>query len=308
MSASGLNRCALRGLVAGLLLAAQLGLAGEGPAREPAAKKSDAEYVRVVYHAKSVPITDLQNTIEKLYTMELGLPNQADSTAKSAGAQRVAFSSLASGNSMVISGPRDAVEEMRRMLEELDREPAQILLEMEVGEAMLDSAKQEGASSVPGKSQTLQLAARPANMETIGRVRLSVIDNQPAFVQMGARVPVVKGAATSSTGVARSTSEQRVGLTLGVTARVGPDGTVVTQIDVEHSQLAPDEEGVAILTTPDKKEVRTPSVHTASVQSTVSIRDGQTEILGFMARQDKKAMVIVVTPHVRKLGEAKKAR
>ena len=99
-----------------------------------------------------------------------------------------------------------------------------------------------------------------------------------------------------------------VGLILGVTPRINPEGLVTMAVDAEQSQLAPEEQGIAILTTPDKKEVRAPRGDNTTVQSTVTIRNGQTAILGSVAQQGKKSLVIVLTPHILGTGEAKKTR
>jgi hypothetical protein len=90
------------------------------------------------------------------------------------------------------------------LLDKLDQPRGIILLEMEIGEAPVgavrptENPKPEGKS--PGAAALpFRLVERPANMETTGRVRLTAMDNQTDFVQMGARVPMVTGVSGSPT-------------------------------------------------------------------------------------------------------------
>jgi type II secretory pathway component GspD/PulD (secretin) len=55
--------------------------------------------------------------------------------------------------------------------------------------------------------------------------------------------------------------------------------------------------------------IRSPRIDTTTIQTTIRIPDGQTAVLGSSARESKsgKEMLIVVTPHIIGLGEAKKA-
>jgi type II secretory pathway component GspD/PulD (secretin) len=358
MSAVALQRFVSFGFIVSMLLAGQLGRAGQPAGRElarekpvaaaassgpasgdvpgsvpPAGRagkqapvhaslsaesltvlKTSTDHIRMIYRAKSAPVMDLEATIQRLFHMEGQLRSSAGPGARSGAASRVAMASSAVSNSMVISGPPDAVEEVRKLLEQLDQSPGQLLLEMEIGETPLDDAKPaEGPapgdkSPAAAKAEALRLAQRPAKMETIGRVRLNTLDNQPAFVLMGARVPTITGTAVSAAGLVRSTSTTNVGLTLGITPRISPDGSVTIAIDAEQSQLAPEAEGTVVSVTPDKKEVRTPRIDTTSVQSTVTIRDAQTVVLSSVARQGKKALVIVLTPHILPMGETRKPR
>ena len=112
--------------------------------------------------------------------------------------------------------------------------------------------------------------------------------------------------AKSPGGEVRSSSPDNVGLILGVTPRIGPDGTVTMQVDAEQSQLGPEKEGIPISVVGDKV-IRAPWTDVTVVQTTVKIPDGQTMILG-SARQGKGDMelVIIITPHVLGLEEAKK--
>ena len=215
-------------------------------------------------------------------------------------------------NSLIISGPPDAVEEVRKLLEGLDQPLSQVMLDVEIGEAPVgvDDETKEAAAPEPGEQDNTLVeqwrwAQRPAQMTTIGRVQLTTLDNQPAFAQMGARVPMVVGVSKSADGEeVRNASLINVGLIVAVTPRITPSGSVVMEIDAEQSQLGPEAEGVHISITGDKV-VRTPQVNTTSIQSTVTVSGGQSVILGAVTPrgQADKALIVVITPHIIAPGE-----
>ncbi len=287
--------------------------AGAAPSAEPLmVLKSGPEHKRLVYHVKAVPVSDLERTVSQLFHLEGELHPLGGATGTGASASRVAIAASKTGNSLVVSGPPDAVEEVWTLLEKLDQLHGLVLLEMEIGEAPVGETKPAG-TPVPGRGPsdaatagTYRLLARPAKMETTGRVRLVATDNQPAFVQMGSRVPRITNTAK---GQANTTVLENVGLILGVTPRITPDGTIVMELDAEQSQLGPENEGIPISVAGDKV-IRTPRIDTAMVQTTVTIPDGQTIILGSVPQHGKsnKELLIIVTPHIIRAEDAKPAR
>jgi hypothetical protein len=109
------------------------------------------------------------------------------------------------------------------------------------------------------------------------------LDNQPAFIQVGQRVPRIVATNLTPGGLQTNTIElENVGIILGVTPRISPDNTVVMEIDAEKSELGPEDKGVPISTSNDGAVVRSPSVDIQVAQATVSAASGETIILGGM--------------------------
>lgn len=119
--------------------------------------------------------------------------------------------------------------------------------------------------------QRLQLLSRPQVM---------TLDNQPAFIQVGSRVPYVTSTTVGTTGTSNSQSFQNVGILLGVTPRITPDGLVLMEIDAEKSELGPIDQGIPIGFSPAGTPILSPQINTTTAQTTVSSRSGQTVILG----------------------------
>ena len=117
-------------------------------------------------------------------------------------------------------------------------------------------------------------------LDVLSRPQVMTLDNQAAFVQVGSRVPRVQGVTVNVTGQVNNVVDVNVGLILGVTPRISPDGLVVMEIDAEKSALGPEQEGVPISVSTNGEVVRQPLINTTTAQTTVSAMDGQTVVLG----------------------------
>jgi general secretion pathway protein D len=117
-------------------------------------------------------------------------------------------------------------------------------------------------------------------LDVLSRPQVMTLDNQAAFVQVGSRVPRVQGVTVNQTGQVNNVVDVNVGLILGVTPRISPDGLVVMEIDAEKSALGPELEGVPISVSVTGEVVRQPLINTTTAQTTVSAMDGQTVVLG----------------------------
>ena len=271
------------------------------------AKEGERRHTRVVVRLKGVPALDVANTVNQLLRAE----GQA---VKSAAARSVVIVPDPVSNSLVIGGPPDAVEEVRKLVEELDRPAVMVRLEVVIGEAPAGEvkdgpagAKQDAKKPAPGAAGPLRPVAKPENLEIVVRGELTTLDNQAAFLQVGRREPRVTGSSFGPPGRMNQITMENVGTIVGFTPRVGADQAVTLAIDIEESRLGPPEEGAAISVSSQGETTRTPNTETLTAQTTLRIPDGQTVVLGGMARQSKsgKARVILVTPHVLRMSGEK---
>ncbi len=60
-------------------------------------------------------------------------------------------------------------------------------------------------------------------MEILSRPQVMTLDNQPAFIQVGERVPRIVGTSINQVGQVNNIELENVGLILGVTPRISPD-------------------------------------------------------------------------------------
>jgi general secretion pathway protein D len=116
-------------------------------------------------------------------------------------------------------------------------------------------------------------------LEILSRPQIMTLDNQSAYIQVGKRVPRIT-ASRFDRGISQNDIElENIGLILGVTPRISPDGTVVMEIDAEKSEIGAEQEGIPVTVSGDQV-IRSPSFTVTRAQTTVSAQDGQTVVLG----------------------------
>jgi hypothetical protein len=116
-------------------------------------------------------------------------------------------------------------------------------------------------------------------LRVLGRPQIMTLDNQPAFIQVGQRVPRITGTRFDRGTQFNSVELENTGLILGVTPRISPEGMVVMEIDAENSSLD-FEAGVVVSFGPAGEPIESPAINVAVAQTTVSASSGETIVLG----------------------------
>jgi len=141
-----------------------------------------------------------------------------------------------------------------------------------------------GGLVLSASSENLSLLIRALSdsrhVEILSRPQIMTLDNQPAFIQVGERVPRIVGSTINQTGQVNNIELENVGLILGVTPRISPDGMVVMEIDAEKSHLGSESDGIPVSVSTDGSVIRSPRVNLTTAQTTVSAASGQTIVLG----------------------------
>lgn len=126
------------------------------------------------------------------------------------------------------------------------------------------------------------LAAR-RRIHVLSRPQIRTLDNQQAMIQVGQQVPIVDGVNISTTGSSNPVVRQdQAGIILRVTPRISPDEVIVMEVAAEKSAFIP---GLGVPVFTDMKTggvIRSPVKDVITAQTTVSIPNGQTIVLGGM--------------------------
>ena len=117
-------------------------------------------------------------------------------------------------------------------------------------------------------------------LEVLSRPQVLTLDNQQAFIQVGQRVPRITSSSITQFGQQNSLIDANVGLIIGVTPRISPEGNVVMEIDAEKSKVGAEAEGIPVSVSNSGNVIRSPRIDTITAQATVSAADGETIILG----------------------------
>lgn len=145
------------------------------------------------------------------------------------------------------------------------------------------------AASSENISLLLRAMNQSRNLEILSRPQVMTLDNQPAFIQVGQKVPRITGTSITQVGQVNSVELENVGLILGVTPRISPEGMVVMEIDAEKSDVGSEIDGIPVSVSSDGAVIRSPRVNIATAQTTVSAASGQTIVIGGLITSDNRS-------------------
>jgi len=157
-----------------------------------------------------------------------------------------------------------------------------------------NSETEYGGLVLSASSENISVLLRAMNqsrtMEILSRPQIMTLDNQPAFIQVGERVPRITGTSINQVGQVNSVALENVGLILGVTPRISPEGMVVMEIDAEKSDVGPEIEGIPVSVSSQGEVIRAPRVNITTAQTTVSAASGQTIVIGGLITTDNRTV------------------
>ena len=139
------------------------------------------------------------------------------------------------------------------------------------------------AGLVPGGvTAALTMLGTAGDTKVVANPHVAALDNQKATIKVGDRIPICQetfvGSTTGSTNNAVTTTSQYVdtGVLLSVTPHINAGGLV--QLEVQAEVSIP---GVTL------RQCEAPPINTRSVQSILSVRSGQTMVMGGLINDRK---------------------
>ncbi len=276
-----------------------------GPASRFVVSVDQARFLerkRVVYRAKHVPASNLADIVNKVLVSEARI-----AAARDRNVSPVTIVPQRLTNSLIIGAPADIIDGVLDLVEDLDRRQQMVSIEILVAEVAIGTAEKPDRSVSVSDGSIGELAAklqqRPG-LRILARPRLAALEGQPTSLTLGGRVPRIIGSyGGRSSGQSNRISMEDMGLTLGMTTRVNPDGLVTMEIDLEKSHLGADKEGMVIAAAKEGEPVKTLPVRTLKTQTTVSVADGQTAILGGITAEGGPhpiELLLLVSPRIAK--------
>lgn len=151
-----------------------------------------------------------------------------------------------------------------------------------------------GGLVLSASSENVSVLIRALNQsgrfEVLSRPQIMTLDNQPASILVGQRVPRVVGTSVNQIGQVNSIELEDVGLILGVTPRISPDGMVVMEVDAEKSEIGRLDDGIPVSVSAEGAVVRSPRVNVTRAQTTVSAASGQTIVIGGLITNGERSI------------------
>jgi len=254
------------------------------PPRDASAEaiKDQAPEITRVVCPINAPATSIASTINQLFAAEAQMNRRPS----------VVIVSDAISNSLIIAGPPHAVDDVRKLAEQLDHPAVMVRLEI-----LLVEIPTTGKATV---TVALRPDALPDHTEIIASGELTTLENQAASLKMGRRAARITSTSVSAAGRTNSMTFDNMGTSISITPRVGRDRTVFAEVEVEDSRLGPREEGEIIAAPAKGEPVRTPNTESFTARTTIRAADGTTVVIGGLTRQStaSKQRVVLLTPHV----------
>ena len=125
-------------------------------------------------------------------------------------------------------------------------------------------------------------------LRVLSKPMIMTVENLQGTIQSGARVPRIDQVQQNANGgFTNVTVLEDVGVILGITPRVSPDGTISMLVDVEKSDLGPEESGIPIFVDANGNVVRSPQINIITAQTTVLAKSGQTVVFSGLLQETK---------------------
>ncbi len=272
------------------------------------------ERLTKVYHPRNAQADDIASTITTFLDQERSRLVRALGNDRLGAAERllereVAVVAEKTSNTLLISASPRYFRTLAEMIDELDRPPAQVVIQAVLAEVLLtdvtdlgldwgynakigssnvhfgDNFKIEasiGADpvgfnvSVAGGDLSFFLRAlqRQGRLEVLSRPQILAADNQQAKIDVGERVPLITSSRTTDQNDTINTIEyQPVGVSLQVLPRIGSDRTIRLEVKPEISS-------VGTRTTQISEHAEAVYLSNRSAETTVTCHDRQTVIIG----------------------------
>jgi type II secretory pathway component GspD/PulD (secretin) len=187
-----------------------------------------------------------------------------------------------SGHAVLVSGSTTAVPEVVKLLEQLDKKPRTVEVEITIAEL----PAKDGKEPTPA-----DLAAAALKDGKGQRIKLTAVEGQQVTTQTGGNKPYVSGAMVAGPGggfgkggaAQRSISYQPVGTTVKMTPRIGADNAVALELNVSDNKLRQPDAG---------DEVGAPSMENHTLTTKLNIPAGRSVVAQSVRTETKAGIVI----------------
>jgi type II secretory pathway component GspD/PulD (secretin) len=274
-----------------------LGLAALAAADPPAPAKDDAANKRLIYIVKHGTAKDLAAVLGEHFK----------------GAAEIQALPDPSSNCLLINASPAALDEVVKVLEQLDRRPQTVSVEIVIAEIgkKADGDKTAPAEEVDEKDFTGTLADVNARVEAlqkkgvitdVKRLQLTAVEGQSASVTVGGSKPYTTGVNVTGTGrTSRSVSYRSTGLKADASVRVSPEKIVTLDLKVEDSHPYTPEDAPQIGTDENGKPIPATEFALTNLNTKLDIASGRAQAaqgVKTQAKSDKTHAIIIVGARV----------
>ncbi|MBL7141063.1 MAG: hypothetical protein ISS74_09155, partial [Planctomycetes bacterium] len=279
-----------------------------------------AERLTEVYRLRNAQAANIEAAVTNFLSQERDVLDQAlggtaGGTVPFILEREVAIVAEPETNTLLLSASPRYYDVIADMIRELDQPPPQVLIQVLLADITIDETNEFGiewnlretlrhnhdlfGGTAPGFAASAGLTLNPGfsvsvtggdvnfllraieaqgRVEILSRPQVLAADNQEAIINVGQRVPFITNSRITEDGTTINTIQyEQVGVILRVTPRINPDGLVRLEVHPEISSI--DES-----TVPISEGVNAIIINSRSADTTVTVQDGHTIIIGGLIR------------------------
>ncbi|HZW10966.1 MAG TPA: secretin N-terminal domain-containing protein [Phycisphaerales bacterium] len=283
------------------------------------------EREQLVFHLTNAKAKEIETTLQSYFTTEAatmqrtlgGEAGISGSVARQL-EQEVTVVGDEKSNKLLISASPRYISAVEQIVSELDAAPPQVMIQVLLAEVTLDDestwgvdvevggltglgndaykfgsfaaggalASALGTPNLSVSSLDFELMIRAlevqGKLEVLSRPQITVKNNEEARIQVGENVGLPGGSTQSGDNVTTDVNYEDVGIILQVTPTISGDGFVQLDINPEISALTS-------RTTQVSSDLQAPVITRRVVDTTVSVMDGQTVVIGGLIQTTQEA-------------------
>lgn len=215
-------------------------------------------------------------------------------------------------NTITIRDSEEIIRLAERVIQNNDKKPAEVILEVEILEinrtkaenlgldfggyqvtaavppyplgSSFAAAKSTGTLTIP--SATLHFFKQDVDAKTLANPRIRVISGKPAKIHIGDRVPLIATTIQDATGQVRNTFDYKdIGIRLTTEPTVNLDNSVAVKLGLEVSTLG---QNLGTASQPAY------SIGSRNAETFMLLRDGETAILGGLIQDNERNSKILI--------------
>jgi type II secretory pathway component GspD/PulD (secretin) len=233
------------------------------------------------------------------------------------GAAEIQWGPEGTSNCLLVNAPPAGFDEVMKTLEQLDRRPQSVAIEVFVIELPAKKAddkdrrpdEKEFSGAIDDVATRLDVMLKKGEVARVKRVQLTTLEGQPGSLTLGESKAYVTGATVTATGLAmKQLTYRNIGTQVKVTALVGADRSIALDLNVQDQRsresttatVGKDEKGNAIPATDFIQTALTDRLSVASGKTTLA------EGTRVTSKEGQGEMFIVVGARVIESGAAGK--
>jgi uncharacterized membrane protein YgcG len=303
-------------LFGGLIVLQSSGHAHQPPAPVPVATipiqaQPTAKIQRAHYTVRHIDATALASVVGKHFK----------------GEAEVLAVPTASGNTLLISGSPDSIGEVFRLLEQLDRKPRTVEVEIVIADITSKKGPDGKEVDLSGLEPLAKLdALTKAGAGAVQRIKLTAVEGQPITSTAGGSKPYVSGTMVAGGGggggfggdggfgggkgggpagggggpmMRRSITYHETGTTVKLTARIGAEDVVALDLNIQDSKIRAPEAG---------DEIGAAAFDNNTLNTKLSVPPGKAVAAQAVRTEGKTGgtmSLVIVTAHVVEPGAGK---